>query len=120
MIKYGTPAEKKIEKFIYILWPFISNLLLSCKYIDIKILLDKARSIEKIKKDIIGNFSKQENPFTSKFSSQKSSKRFATRSESATLAKKLVKNLMKTGTNGSEDYTHLNSKFRLTGKKSEK
>ena len=74
-----TLADKRIEKFICILWPLISNPLLGHKYTDIKILLDKARSIEKIKKDIINNFPKQEKPFTSKFSSQRSSKKSSIR-----------------------------------------
>ena len=53
-----TPVDKKIEKFICTLRLLISNPLLGRKYMDIKILLDKARSIEKIKRDIIGNFPK--------------------------------------------------------------
>ena len=39
------------------------------QYTDIKILLNKARSIEEIKRDIIDNFSKQKKLFTLKFSS---------------------------------------------------
>ena len=53
-----TSADKKIEKFICILSLLISNPLLGRKYTDIKILLDKAKSIEEIKKDINGNFPK--------------------------------------------------------------
>ena len=100
--------------------------MLSCKYINIKILLDKARSIEKIKKDIISNLFKQEKSFISKFGGGKSSKRFAMRSESAipagksaTSIRRFAKGLVKAETRSSEDYIHSNLKFELTIKKPE-
>ena len=103
----------------------ISNSLLGCKYTDIKILLEKARSIEEIKKDIIDNFSKQEKFFTSKFSSQKSSKRSGTGSGFATLTggfastRRSTKSLARTGTSSLGNCTHLNSRFGLMSKKPE-
>ena len=119
-----TPADEKIEKFIYILWPLILNPLLDCKYTNIKILLDKTKNIEEIKKDIISNFSKQEKLFTSKFSSQGSSKGFGIKSGSAisvggsATTKGFAKSLAGTKTSGSRDCIHSNSRFRPTNKKS--
>ena len=62
----GMPADKHIEKFICTLRPLISTPLLSHYYTDIKDLLDKARNIEDIKKDIVVNFPKQEKFGTSR------------------------------------------------------
>ena len=55
------PADKKIEKFIYILRLLISNSLLDHKYTDIKILLDKTKSIEEIKKTSLITFPDKNN-----------------------------------------------------------
>ena len=117
-------ADERIEKFIHILRPLISNLLLGHKYMGIKMLLDKAKSIEEIKKDIIDNFPKQEKLFILKFSSQGSSKKFGTGLESATPAevfaiiRRSAKGLTETGTSSLRDYTHPNSRFGITSKKS--
>ena len=54
------PADKHIEKFIRTLQPLIFASLLSRRYTDIKNLLDKARNIKDMKKDIVVNFLKQE------------------------------------------------------------
>ena len=121
-----TPKDEKIKKFICILRLLISNPLFGGKYTDIKILLDKAKNIEKIKKNIIGNFLKQEKLFTLKFSSQESSKESGTRSGSATPAERSAitgrstKGLAKTGTSNSGDCIYPNSRFGPTSKKSEK
>ena len=120
------PTNKRIKKFICILWPLILNSLLGRKYTDINILLDKAKSIKEIKKNIIGNFSKQEKPFTLKFNSQGLNKKFDTGLRSATPAKKSAttrksaKNSAEIGTSGSEDCIYPNSRFRPTSKKLER
>ena len=59
-------ADKCIEKFIHTLQLLISVPLLGCCYTDIKDLLDKARNIEDMKKDIVVNFPKQEKFSTSR------------------------------------------------------
>ena len=56
----GTLLDKRIKKFIRTLQLLISAPLLGRYYIDIKNLLDKARNIKDMKKDIIVNFPKQE------------------------------------------------------------
>lgn len=60
----NTPANERIKKFIYILRPIFLNLLFGCKYIDIKLLLNKITSIKEVKKNIISNFPKQKKLFT--------------------------------------------------------
>ena len=62
----GTPADERIEKFIRTLRPLISAPLLGRRYTDIKDLLDEARNIEDMKKDIVVNFPKQEKFGTSR------------------------------------------------------
>ena len=54
------PADKHIEKFIRTLQPLFSVPLFDRCYTNIKDLLDKARNIEDMKKDIVVNFLKQE------------------------------------------------------------
>ena len=108
----------------------ISNLLLGHKYTDIKILLDKIRSIEKIKKDIIGSFLKQKKPFILKFNSQKSSKKSGMRSRFTTgsttsvkrfaTIEKSTKSSAGIETNGSKNCTHSNSRFESISKKPER
>ena len=121
-----TPADERIEKFICTLRQLISNLLLGRKYTNIKILLDKAKSIEEIKKNIIDNFPKQKKPFTSKFNSQGSSKKFGTGSgsatparRSATLTRRFAKGLAGTGTSSLGDCTYSNLRFGSASKKLE-
>ena len=119
--------NEKIEKFICILWLIISNLLFGRKYMDIKILLNKAKSIKEIKRAIIGNFPKKKKFFASKFNSQRSKKKFATELESAiprknftTSIKRSAKSLTRIKISNSRDYIYLNSKFKSMSKKLEK
>ena len=53
------PANKCIKKFIRTLKLLIFASLLGCCYTNIKNLLDKAKNIKDIKKNIVVNFSKQ-------------------------------------------------------------
>ena len=54
------PADERIKKFIHTLQPLIFTPLLGRYYTDIINLLDKARNIQDMKKNIVVNFSKQE------------------------------------------------------------
>ena len=60
------PTDERIKKFICTLQLLISAPLLGRRYTDIKNLLDKARNIENIKKDIVVNFLKQKKFGTSR------------------------------------------------------
>ena len=82
------PKDEYIEKFIHILQLLIFVLLFGCCYTNIKNLLDKARNIEDMKKDIMVNFPSQEKFDTLKLNqgSKKSAKESAGFAKSAKLA----------------------------------
>ena len=60
------PVDERIEKFICILQSLISTPLFGCRYTDIKDLLNKARNIKNMKKNIVINFPKQKRFDTSR------------------------------------------------------
>ena len=116
--------DEYIKKFICILWLLISVPLFGHYYIDIKNLLNKARNIEDMKKDIVVNFPKQER-FTILRSNQRPkrlAKRFAGLTKPAELIKPAARstNINKSSVGINWDYIHLNLKFGPTSTKLEK
>ena len=114
-------ADKCIKKFICTLWPLISAPLFDCLYTNINNLLDKARNIKDMKKDIVINFPKQE-----KFSISKSNQRLRGSTKGSTGPEELAKSATrstdakKTSAGANWNRLYPNSKFRLMSMKPEK
>ena len=103
-------ANKYIEKFIHILESLIFAPQLGCCYIDIKDLLDKAKNIKDMKKDIIVNFPKQEK-FVILRSNQRS-KRLTKRSARLVKLAARSTDTKKSSTGANLDHIYPKSKFK--------